>query len=261
VRGYSSVFVLILFPFLANGGQRIAPFSCQDVARDFGSRHSLTAVRTEAAMREAKAKAKADHNEAKDASKAGRIEEADAKFAQAALGFCTAAELYKRLGSTNAPTDYQNAIEDAPTEPAFELFYGDYLRLYRGAGQRPLFPQAEKHLVTAAEKLAALKAKAQWDSETANRLRRSLTALYERDGAHLASRNSGDSDSGVRQPWLFFSPGVRLARSTDDFDQTSDIRDLTSAALFSQNCLPLNNPARRLCTPLSEAQLARGWLA
>jgi hypothetical protein len=193
-----------------------------------------------------------------------------------AVDLCTAAELYKRLGDAKARSLYEQAIDadnrakqaiKNEPEPAYELFYGDYLRLYRGAGQRPLFPQAEEHLLKARSKLKVLgqghesawpecSANA-WNKCTADRLQRSLTALYERDGVHLASRKTVIGQSEVEHPWLFFSPGVRLARSTDDFDQTSDIRDLTSAALFSQNCLlPLNNPVRRLCTSLSQDQIA-----
>ncbi len=104
--------------------------------------------------------------------------------------------------------------------------------------------------------MTVLPDKAAWDSETLSRLRRSLTALYERDGIPLASRTIATDQSDISRPWFFFSPGVRLERSTDDFDQTSDIRDLTSAAMFSDNCLPVSNPARRLCSSLSPQQLA-----
>ena len=82
-------------------------------------------------------------------------------------------------------------------EPAFELFYGDYLRLYRGAAQRPLFPEAEKHLLAGVEKLTQLSERAAWDSETLQRLRHPLTALYERDRVHLASRKGGRDQSDV----------------------------------------------------------------
>jgi hypothetical protein len=177
-----------------------------------------------------------------------------------AVSLCTAAELYKRLGDSKAFGFYEKAIEASPDEPAFELFYADYLRLYRGAGQRPMFPQAEQHLLRATDKLKLLGSDGTslpecsdvaWHKCTQDRVQRSLTTLYERDGIHLANRGPG-----TQRPWLFLSPGIRLARSTDDFDQPSDVRDLTSAALFSQNCLPLNDRARRLCTALSGSELA-----
>jgi len=183
-----------------------------------------------------------------------------------AVGLCTAAELYKRVGDARARAYYENAIGADKPEPAYELFYGDYLRLYRGAGQRPLFPESEQHLLRARAKLAKLHPdltqwppcdpnnSKDWDPCTNERIQRSLTALYERDGIHLASRNTASPESVVSHPWLFFSPGVRAARATDDFDQTSDIRDLTAAALFSQNCLP--PPLRRNCGLLTQNQLA-----
>jgi hypothetical protein len=187
------------------------------------------------------------------------------------VSFCTAAELYKRVGDARAQTYYENAIDadekmnTNEPEPAFELFYGDYLRLYRGAGQRPLFPEAEKHLLRARAKLDKLyphrkqwppcdKNSGDWDPCTNERVQRSLTALYERDGIHLASRKTATPQSDVSHPWLFFSPAARADRSTDDFDQTSDIRDLTAAALFSQNCLPY--PVGRNCQLLTQGQLA-----
>jgi hypothetical protein len=225
------------------------PYACEGNARDLSRNHSLADVRI-AADQLSKSELAADR--------------------------CTAAELYKRLGDSEARVQYEQAIEldgkakqsiNSVPEPAYELFYGDYLRLYRGAGQRPLFPEAEEHLLRARAKLAKLKARAdraewppcdpdnprEWNQCTEDRIQRSLTALYERDGIHLANRKGGNGQSEVSRPWLFFSPAVRVARSTDDFDQTSDIRDLTSAALFSQNCLP--PPIGRLCSALSQDEL------
>jgi hypothetical protein len=251
VRALILVATFTFFPLLSYGNTRTNPFACQDIAREFGAQHSLRDARNEARSRaDAAKKAEEDATRHRDQ---GLNEDADTKMSRAALEYCTAAELYKRLGAAETEAQYESAIKVGADEPAFELFYGDYLRLYRGAGQRPLFPRAEAHLLAALEKLAKLSVKVAWDSETERRLQRSLTALYERDGVHLADRKSGNGQSEVSRPWLFFSPGVRSAWSTDDFDQTSDIRDLTSAALFSQNCLP--PPIGRLCSTLSKDEL------
>src|SRR5439155_12579446 len=96
-------------------------------------------------------------------------------------------------------------------DPAFELFLADYLRLYRGAGQRPLFPDAEEHLIAASKKVACLKQspaqyQEEWDPETESRLSRSKVALYERDGFQILRRKVGQAGT-VRRPWLFVSPG------------------------------------------------------
>jgi hypothetical protein len=215
----------------------VSPYACEGTAQEAGRTLSLDQIR----------------------AKAKQFEES-----QEAVGQCIAAELYKRLGDRKALEHYQKAIEANEKEPAFEWFYGEYLRLYRGAGQRPLFPKAERHLLRGRAKMLKLKHNLQvetwpdcnedhWNQCTEDRIKRSLTALYERDGIHLANRKGENNQPEVSQPWLFWSPGVRLARSTDDFDQTSDIRDLTSAALFSQNCLPY--PLGRLCPALSQNQL------
>src|ERR1039457_2467673 len=134
---------------------------------------------------------------------------------------CTAAELYKRLGDGKAHSLYEKAIGSAPDEPVYELLYGDYLRLYRGAGQRPLFQEAEKHLFAARGKLELQKPRPEWGQSTEDRIQRSLTALYERDGFQLArwTWKGEGSRAAVRRPWLFFSPGARWEQANNDFDQ------------------------------------------
>src|SRR5204862_497045 len=75
------------------------------------------------------------------------------KTASSAVEFCMAATLYKRLGDARAAEYYEKATEKDRDEPAYELLYGIYLRLYRGAGIKPLFPAAEQHLQAARAKL------------------------------------------------------------------------------------------------------------
>ena len=209
------------------------PYDCLRTADALGRTHSLAKLR--AAVR-------------------------DPKYRRTAVGFCIRAELYKRLGDPRASRNFEQAIDYAKAEPAFELFYGDYLRLYRGAEQQPLFPAAEAHLSAGLAKLSAMSpelfARNAWNAETKQRLQRSLTALYERDGFQLARRKVTNSltNQSVSRPWLFFSPGAQAERSTDDIGQTSDVRDLTSAALFSENSLPY--PYGRLERPLTEEELA-----
>src|SRR5262249_51839288 len=228
------LFLSIVLGLSAYCQQRENPYRAEGTAQMMGHLDSLKQLRTDA----------------------NRL----AKTASTPVEFCTVAELYKRLGDPRAPQYYRKAIDRDPDEPAYELFFGDYLRLYRGADQRPLFPEAEKHLLAAQEKLNRLKRNPatmrDWDSSTTDRVKRSLTSLYERDGFHVAKRTpKGEPPrDSVERPWLFFSPDFRGERSTADLDRSSDVRDLTSAALFSQNCL--TPPLRRLCSVLTEAQLA-----
>jgi hypothetical protein len=227
------LFLFVAIGLCAYGQERQNPYAAEGTAQDMGHNDSLRQLRLDADQL--------------------------ANSARTAVEFCTVAELYKRLGDPGARRFYEKAIDADPEEPAYELFYADYFRLYRGAGQRPLFPETEKHLFAAKEKLDRIKrdpAKTcAWCVATAERLQRSLTSLYERDGFQLASRGSSaePSSSVERRPMLFLSPGMRWERSTADFDRPSDIRDLTSAALFSQNCLP--PPLGRLCRSLTHEEL------
>src|SRR5689334_6958769 len=80
------------------------------------------------------------------------IEERLQKSIENAGDYLLIAELMKRVGDLRADEYYQKAIAADGTEPAYELFYADYLRNFRGPG-RPLFPDAEKHYRRAQKKL------------------------------------------------------------------------------------------------------------
>jgi hypothetical protein len=210
----------------------VNPYRCEGTAHDIGRNLSLVEVR----------------ERADQLAKSGY-----------AVDLCTAAELYKRLGDPKAHSLYERAIGSAPDEPAYEWFYGEYLRLYRGAGERPLFQEAEKHLFAARGKLLTLHktstlevwrecSQKLWNKCTEERVQRSLTALYERDGFHLAEwtwKAEGSRDV-VQRPWLFFSPGMRYEHSNNDLDRTADVRDRTSEEALS---------ASRLNRPLTQAEL------
>ena len=92
------------------------------------------------------------------------LAQGEGDFTRACL-FATKAEIYKRDGKYEAEACYQKAIQADPTEPAYELFYADYLRNFRGTGvplQRfeeigsPLIPRAQEHYVRAQRKLFCL---------------------------------------------------------------------------------------------------------
>ncbi len=193
---YSCRFVLVLslaFVTRAKAQTGDNPYRCEGAARDLSRNDSLSEIRA-AAEQLSKSKE--------------------------AVDLCTSAELYKRIGEAKARSLYERAIDTDQrsngaigAEPAYELLYGDYLRLYRGAGQHPLFPQAEEHLLKARSKLLKLLAqrhgtawpacsKDAWHKCTEDRIQRSLTTLYERDGVHLASRKARIGGSEVQRPWL-----------------------------------------------------------
>src|SRR5258707_1104583 len=143
--------MFIAIGLCAYGQEQQNPFAAEGTAQDMGHNDSQAQLRSDA----------------------DRL----ADNARTAVESCTVAELYKRLGDKKARRFYQKAIDTDPDEPAYELLYGDYFRLYRGAGQRPQFPEAERHLFLAKAKLDRLEPKKRrdWDAATAERLQRSLT--------------------------------------------------------------------------------------
>jgi hypothetical protein len=147
------------------------------------------------------------------------------------------AELMKRVGDLRADEYYQKAIAADETEPAYELFYADYLRNFRGPG-RPLFPPAEKHYRRAQNKLRRMNNQRPWDLVTDQRVERGLVALYQEDG--LPVINSRHED--ILRPLLFFSSINRFAGLSGDFDNVDDVRAFTSEALLVSGRLNQNLP-------------------
>lgn len=153
-----------------------------------------------------------------------------------ALDNCITADLMRRIGDGRTAGYFELAIGEDPHEPAYELFYADYLRNFRGPN-RPLFPQAEKHYFLALKVLANRKPPlSNLDEITKSRIERGLIALYQEDGITILSRQSGATTekAGQEIPLAFFSSINRYAQSTADLDrEVDDIRDYTSEALFS----------------------------
>jgi hypothetical protein len=153
-----------------------------------------------------------------------------------------AAELLKQLGDYRAAELYERAIAADDSEPAYELFYADYLRNFRGP-RRPLFAPAERHYLAALRKLRERQASltGQFKPTELNdyvtlvldRIDRGLVALYQEDGLPLIWYGGG-------APALFLGSIDRLARSTSDLDEVHDTSDFTSEALFSASALRRN---------------------
>jgi hypothetical protein len=139
------------------------------------------------------------------------------------------AEIMKSVGDYQASSYYRKATRMDDREAAMPYFHAEYLRNFRGA-QEPLYPQAEQQYVLAQRTLNTVTAednRRKWDAETQSRIYRSLVALHQRNGLALALRSGGS-------PLLSFASIFRLAQTNADLDRTSDIRDYTAAAAFSQ---------------------------
>lgn len=164
-----------------------------------------------------------------------------------ARAYLRLAELMKRVGDWRAEDYYEKAIEVDEEEPAYELFYADYLRNFRGAG-RPLFPAAEKRYYRALAKLRRAEKRRAWDEETGRRVERGLVALHQEDGLPLFTSRRGDvvSTEPLDRPYLFFSSVNRFAQLTGDFDNVDDVRGFTSEALLASSRLNADLSASEL---------------
>jgi hypothetical protein len=151
------------------------------------------------------------------------------------LYYLEIAELMKGAGDPRAEFYYQEAICKDSGEPAFHLFYADYLRNYRGP-LKPLFPRAENEYYAALEGLQREEPEAvrNWDDETARRVERGLIALYGEDGIPIRAHNAiSDWIRYPERPLLFISTINNWAEDSGDFDDIDDVRAFTSEALLS----------------------------
>jgi hypothetical protein len=164
----------------------------------------------------------------------------------ASFYFCLA-ERMKRVGDYRAKEYYEKAIQVDETEPNYELFYADYLRIFRGA-QTPLFPQSEEHYLAAWKKARARNNGPLQDMERF--VLRGLSALYQMDGVALLPRELGSFSEAktLAKPSIFFASIFRASQSDADLDREADIRDYTSEALFAES-------QARLGRPLTEGEL------
>lgn len=149
---------------------------------------------------------------------------------QSASSLLMTTELLRQAGDYRAEEYYEQAIGANPAEPAYELFYADYLRNFRGP-LRPLLAEAARHYFAALEKLRHPEhpngGSTSWARAVRDRTERGLVALYQQDGIPLAWR---DAAPDLLAPWLFFSLTLRDARSTSDLDEVHDARDFTAEA-------------------------------
>jgi hypothetical protein len=151
------------------------------------------------------------------------------------LYYLEVAELMKGAGDPRAESYYRQAICEDSGEPAFHLFYADYLRNYRGP-LKPLFPRAENEYFAALEGLRREDPDTvrNWDDETARRVARGLIALYGEDGIPIRAHNA--ISAWIRypeRPLLFISTINNWAEDSGDFDDIDDVRAFTSEALLS----------------------------
>jgi len=172
-----------------------------------------------------------------------------------AADFFLDAELLKQLGDDRAAHFYERAIATDEEELAYDLFYAEYLRNFRGP-RNPLFFEAEEHYFAALEKLRRRRATlpverheetdcALYFERAGDRIDRGLVALYQEDGLPLAWRRTG-------RPLLFLSvTGLASAtlgatkRDTSEFGSIDDARRFAAEAAFASGPQRLKRPLDR----------------
>jgi hypothetical protein len=168
--------------------------------------------------------------------------------AQRAHHACVVAQLMARLGDDRAAAYYEKAIDAAPDEPGYELWYGAYLGGMRGA-TTPLIESAEVHLYRALEKVRARRARGAARTDDAileEWTERWLVELYQADGFPVSPwkgfpYGKGDTDG----PGLFVTGQGRASLDTNDFVDPSDVRKFTSEAAFASSVERLDRPLTR----------------
>jgi len=175
-----------------------------------------------------------------------------------ALSYFCLAERMERLGDYRAAEFYEKAIQTDPTEPNYDLFYGDYLRNIRGAFIYPLFPKAEAHCFAALKKLKPAP-RSPADQDTYLFILRGLSALYQRDGVALVTRNPEFDNKGISSgtPVVSLASVNRVSQGPADLDREAYVRDYTAEALYSESCPISGIPFTGvLCRPLTEDELS-----
>jgi hypothetical protein len=164
-----------------------------------------------------------------------------------ALKICKIAELLKRVGDYRAEEYYQLLIKIDPIEPAYEYFYGEYLRFFRGPW-RPLYNEAGTHFQAALDKLAALANEGQaaaFDQDTKSKTQLGLERVYDSYGLALARVGADLPYDTPHKPLVSFASENIILNDTLLPGQFVDVRQFTSAALYTESAQQLNRPLTR----------------
>ncbi len=156
---------------------------------------------------------------------------------------CVTAELMRRVGDPRAVGFYEKAIEIAPEEPGFELWYGYYLRNVRGP-RHPLDEAAERHHHAGLDKMRAVKAAGttqEFDAITESWLQRGLINLYQEDGLPLLSSKAFPYESnGASSLGASLSVITRASYDTNESGIIDDARRFAAEASFAASPQRLN---------------------
>lgn len=155
-----------------------------------------------------------------------------------AYDFCVIAELMRRVNHPQTEEYYQRAIAARPKEPAFNFWYGQYLRIYRGLNYA-----AEKQYYVALRKLRERKAAGyavRDDPFLKTWIDRGLVNNYQDYGFPILQNKAfpyknADGDS---KPGLFYLANINTGILPVDFGQSNySMNFSTLKTFFNQSSL------------------------
>jgi hypothetical protein len=151
-----------------------------------------------------------------------------------AMKHCVVAMLMSRVGNGDAPLHYQKAVENAPQEPGYELWYANHYSMFRGA-RGPVAETAERHYYAALTKLDALRAKGKYRDYHAvveEWTRKRLMVLYQQDGLHLIPGKQYPQQAGaLYRPSFSVGAIASISKDTRDFNRKGDWNEMRTFTL------------------------------
>lgn len=151
-----------------------------------------------------------------------------------AMKHCVVAMLMSRTGDGDAPKHYEIAVQNAPQEPGYELWFANHYSMFRGA-RSPVTETAEVHYYASLKKLEALRGSGKYRAYHAvveEWTKKRLMVLYQQDGLHLIP-----GKQYPQKPQALYRPGVSigaiagLSKDTRDFNRKGDWNEMRTFTL------------------------------
>ena len=146
-----------------------------------------------------------------------------------AMKHCVVAMLMSRTGNGDATKHYELSVQNAPEEPGYELWWGSYYSLYRGA-RGPVLETAEQHYYASLRKLEALRHAGKYRPHHAvveEWTKKRLISMYQQDGVHLIpGKQYPQQPAGLYRPGLSLSAIASISKDTRDFNRKGDWNEM-----------------------------------
>lgn len=154
-----------------------------------------------------------------------------------AMKHCVVAMLMSRTGDGDAPLHYEIAVQNAPQEPGYELWWANHYSMFRGA-RSPVTETAEVHYYASLKKLKALRDSGKYRAYHAvveEWTKKRLMVLYQQDGVHVIP-----GKLYPQQPFGLYAPGFSIgaitgfSKDTRDFNRKGDWNEARTFTLEQQ---------------------------